>query len=132
MKLTVVATALVLSSAPAFAGDAEGTMKPWGTVDVTLQKFAFRGSVVGAILVLKNNTDKPENISSMMQFQMLSDEGDKGDFAFGSSSCDGTIPPNGVLKCKLNYTFPTPPKSASLQVGAGFDGDPVFFTLDKK
>ncbi len=56
MNPWVAAAALLLSSVPALAGDAEGTMKPWGTVDVTLQKYAFRGNAVGAIPLLKNNT----------------------------------------------------------------------------
>lgn len=131
MRVLIAAVVLGLASGQAAASDATGTMKQWGTVDVTLQAFGFRGGAVGAVLLLKNNTEKPENISSLMQFQMLSDEGDKGDFDWGSK-CDGTIPPSGVMKCILTYTFAKPPNGVSLQVGAGFEGDPVYFNLVKQ
>lgn len=130
MKIAASVAALFLLSTSAWAGDAIGTMKPWGTVDVTLQKVDFRGSAVSVALLLKNNVEKPENISSLMQFQMLSDQGDKGDMQM-MAKCDGSIPPLGVMKCLLTYTFPQPPAGVSLQVGAGFGSDPVFFNLTK-
>lgn len=127
--LTAVFLAVSLSS-QALAADAVGTKKSWGTVDVTLQKYAFQGSAVATALLLKNNTEKPENISSIMQFQMLSNEGDKGDLQL-NGKCDGTIPPMAVMKCILTYSFPSSPTEVSLQVGAGLEGDPIYFNLAK-
>lgn len=130
MKSVFAFAALLAIASPAMAADQIGTVKSWGTMDVTLQKAEFKGNAVSAQLLFKNNTEKPENISSLMQFQMLSDEGDKGEFSW-DSKCDGTVPPMAVMKCILIYSFPQPPNAVSLQVGAGLEGDPVYFNLAK-
>lgn len=133
MKLmTFMAAAIIsLSSALAVADDAIGTAKAWGSVDVTLKAYSVKGKTSRVELLLKNNSDKAENISSLMQFAVLSTEGDKGEWNMGTR-CDGLIPPRGLLKCRLVNDFPAPPASLIIQVGAGFDGEPVYFNVPVK
>jgi hypothetical protein len=78
---------------------------------------------------MKNQSDKEQSISSLLHFQALSEEGDQGEMDLTGTHCDGAIPPNGVFKCKLVFTFGQPPKGLSLRVGAGILTDAVYFNL---
>jgi hypothetical protein len=79
--------------------------------------------------IVKNQSDKEETISSLLFFETLSEEGDPGDLDWTNTHCDGTIPSNGVFKCKLVFTFSNAPKEVSLRVGAGFLAKAVYFNL---
>jgi hypothetical protein len=103
--------------------------KQWGTVLVTLKDYSVRGGVVSVVLLMKNQSDKEETISSLLFFEALSEEGDLGENDWTNNNCDGTIPPNGVFKCQLGFTFRDAPKEVSLRVGAGFLADAVYFNL---
>lgn len=83
------------------------------------------------VLLMKNPTDQGETISSLLYFHALSEEGDIGDMSFMDTKCDGTIPPQGVLKCRLSYEFPEPPLEVNLQVGAGIMTDAIYFKIKR-
>lgn len=128
MRIIITVLALFISTAAAQAQDALGSTKPWGSVDVTLQSYSVKAKSMRVELLLKNNSDKAENISSIMQFAVLSDEGDKAELDM-NGQCDGMIPPRGLLKCKLSGKFEMAPKALVIQVGAGFEGEPVYFNV---
>lgn len=112
--------------------DSAGVEKNWGNIGVTLKDYRFFGSSFNTVLVMRNNSSKEEKISSIMQMEALTDEGDKGEFQLMDSSCDGAIPPNGAFKCKLTYKFPESPKKVSLRIGAGVLTDALYFNIVNK
>jgi hypothetical protein len=107
--------------------DAIGAEKEWGDIHATLKEAAVKGNVATASILLKNTQATEEHISSLMQIQVTNEEGDKGEMDFGRASCDGTVPPNGVLKCKLAYTFAKPPTEVTIALGAGLGAATVYF-----
>lgn len=122
------AAAPAAKAAPAAdAFDPLGAEKDWGAIHATLKEASVRGKTGLMTLVLKNTHDKEENISSIMQIQMTSEEGDKGEMDITGTSCDGKVPPNGVLKCKLAYNFDKAPKELTVALGAGIMSKTVYF-----
>jgi hypothetical protein len=118
----------VPSSALAHATlDPIGTQKQWANVLVTLKEASVTGKTANLALLMQNLSDKEEPISSLVYFEALSEEGDKGEMDWVRSKCDGTIPPKGVFKCKLSYKFEKSPKEISVRVGAGVLADTVYF-----
>jgi len=121
-------TAAPAAPAPG-AYDAVGAQKTWGSIQATLKDANVKGKTGNVTLLLKNGADKEETISSLAQIQVTSEEGDKGDLDFMNSSCDGKIPPNGVLKCKLAMNFPAPPKELTIALGAGIVSETVYLKV---
>jgi hypothetical protein len=135
-RINLAAAAAILLAlgaivSPAIAQDAVGTTKAWGSVDVTLKAVKLKGKTAIVDLLLKNNSDAAEPVSSMIQFALLSAEGDKGEFSM-ESKCDGAIPPRGLLKCRIAGSFESAPSDIVIQVGAGFDGEPTYFNVTLK
>ena len=94
-----------------------------------MDSYKANGKQVGVWLRFRNTSEKGEVYSSLMQFQATSHEGDNGEMSWGDTKCDGTVPPHGLFKCLLVYTFPTRPNSVTLMVGAGFLANEVYFEL---
>ena len=117
MRALLALISLLAGFALAHADDLSAT-KQWGTVDVTLRSYDVYGDMVRVRLLFRNNADNSEVISSLMQFEAVSDEGDKGQMDYAATDCDGRIPPHALLKCSLSYRFPAPPSSVILTVGA--------------
>jgi hypothetical protein len=88
-----------------------------------------RGKAGAVTLLLKNNQSKEEQISSLAQIQMTNEEGDKGEEDMMATSCDGQIPPNGLLKCKLVFNFEKTPKELTVALGAGILTKPAYFKV---
>jgi hypothetical protein len=109
--------------------DQAGTTKQWGTVEITLKSYKAAGNQVGIWLLFRNNAARSESISSLMQFEATSNEGDRGELSWENTKCDGKIPPHGLLKCLLVYNFPTRPQSVTLMIGAGILAEEVIFEL---
>ena len=85
---------------------------------MTLRGYDIYGNMIRVRLLFRNNDDKSEVVSSLMQFEAVSDENDKGKMDYAATDCDGSIPPHALLKCSLAYRFPAPPSSVILTVGA--------------
>ncbi len=121
------------ASAPASAAasfDAIGSTKIWSEISVTLKEAAVQGKVAKVTLLLKNGKTEEEKISSMLFFHVTSEEGDQGDLdIMDGTSCDGAVPPQGLLKCKLAYKFEKTPKELTIRVGAGVVSDTVYFKV---
>jgi len=117
MRALLALISLLAGFALAHADDLNVT-KQWGTVDVTLKSYDIYGNMVRVRLLFRNNAENSEAISSFMQFEAVSDEGDKGKMDYAATGCDGIIPPHALLKCSLAYRFPAPPSSLILTVGA--------------
>jgi zinc-ribbon domain len=109
-----------------------GVEHQWGQMLVTMREAVIRGKVVSVTLMIKNPTDQDENISSLMHFQALSEEGDKGDMDWMATKCDGSIPRGRQMKCTLVYKFPAPPKDVDLQVGAGLMTEALHFRVQAR
>ena len=109
--------------------DPIGTQKRWDQMLVTLKHASVRNTTASVALVMQNLSEKEETISSLLQFEALSEEGDQGQMDWHTSKCDGTVPPKGVFKCKLAYKFETTPKALSLRVGAGMLVSAVYFKV---
>ena len=108
-----------------------GAIKEWGTTTVELKDHSFSGKTANIVLLMKNPTDEEEQISSLLSFQALSEEGDLGEMSWTGTKCDGTILPQGVLKCRLSYTFPAPPLEVNLRVGAGIMTEAIYFKIKR-
>jgi len=128
-RSTLAALALAATASTSTAQDTIGTTKDWGNLTVSLEAASFRGNRAAVALKFRNQTEKPESISSLLLFEMLSLDGDHGDFDMLTSECDGTVPPLGAFKCTLVYSFAAPPQGISLKVGAGIMTDAVYFTI---
>jgi hypothetical protein len=53
--------------------------KQWGSVFVTPKGYSVRGGTVSVELLMKNQSDQEQSISSLLHFQALSEEGDQGE-----------------------------------------------------
>ncbi len=130
-RTTAVAAVSASSPAPTatstFEFDAIGTEKEWGSIHATFKEAAVKGNTATASILLKNTEAKEETISSLVQIQVTNEEGDIGQADFRSTSCQGTVPPNGLLKCKLAYKFAQPPKEVTIALGAGLAARTVYF-----
>jgi hypothetical protein len=113
----LLALMLILAGLALAHADDLNVTKQWGTVDVTLKSYDTDGNMVRIRLLFRNNADKSEAISSLMQFEAVSNEGE-GKIDYEATDCDGSIPPHALLKCLLAYRFPAPPSSVILTVGA--------------
>jgi hypothetical protein len=111
------------------AFDPIGTQKRWARTLVTLKEASVRNKTASLGLLVQNESDGEETISSLAFFEALSEEGDQGEMELMKSKCDGTLPPNGVFKCKLAYSFEKPPKEVTLRVGAGILAQVVYFKV---
>jgi hypothetical protein len=96
---------------------------------VTLREASVRNKTASLGLLVQNQSDKEDTISSLVFFEALSEEGDQGEMDLMKSKCDGTLPPNGVFKCKLAYGFEKSPKEITLRVGAGILAEAVYFKV---
>ncbi len=109
--------------------DPIGTQKRWAKTLVTLKEASLKNKTASLGLVVQNQSEKEETISSLVFFEALSEEGDQGELDLMKSKCDGTLPPNGVFKCKLTYGFEKSPKQITLRVGAGILAKAVYFKV---
>ena len=57
---------------------------------------------------------------------------DRGELDFTYTDCDGTIPPLGFFKCKVQFNFPSALNVISAQIGAGVLTKAVFFKIQKQ
>jgi hypothetical protein len=117
MRAALLALILILAGFALAHADDLNVTKQWGTVDVTLKSYDIDGNMVRVRLLFRNNADESEAISSLIQFEVVSNEGE-GKMDYEATDCDGSIPPHALLKCSLAYRFPTPPSSLILTVGA--------------
>lgn len=131
LKIAAAIFAFVWVVCPAAAYDAIGSTKPWGTVDVTLQAVKVKGKRASVTLAMQNKSEDPVQLSSLIHFDMLNGDGDKGAMAFDdmNNGCDGMVPPMGKFRCRLTYNFESRPASLSIRVGIGIEADPVFFAV---
>ena len=111
------------------AFDPIGTQKRWAKTLVTLKEVSLKNKTASLGLLVQNQAEKEETISSLAFFEALSEEGDQGEMDLMKSKCDGTLPPNGVFKCKLAYGFEKSPKQITLRVGAGILAKAVYFRV---
>lgn len=113
---TGVTDAGTSDAAPATASsDALETSKNVGSLTYTLKKFEFKGKRVTVELLVKNESTEGANLSSVVGFDAITDEGDQGKLDM-NGNCDGVVPPSGVLKCRLAYQFPKSLTHVQLQV----------------
>jgi len=110
--------------------DSIGTQKEWAALSATLKEVSASGKTGRVSPLLKNDGDEEERISSMLFFNATNQEGDIGKLdLFGGVSCDGAVPPKGVLKCKLAFKFDTAPKEMTVKVGAGILSESTYFKV---
>jgi hypothetical protein len=112
--------------------DELGVEKPWGNMSVSLKSFSIRGKTAFGELLIKNPQDKEETVSSLMQFEVMTPDGDKGEMDIMATKCDGAVPPKGQMKCKLAYKFESAPKEVQFRVGAGVLSEAVYFKPKSK
>ena len=109
--------------------DAIGVEKDWGRISATLKEARVQGTTAMMSISLQNNEAKEEMISSIAQIQVTNEEGDTGQEDIMGTSCDGKIPPSGVLKCKLAYKFVAAPKELTVALGAGLMTKTTYFKI---
>jgi hypothetical protein len=129
---TAATTANPGAAAPAAGGyDAIGTERTWAELHATLKEASAAGNIGKVALLLKNDGDEEEKISSILYFHATNQEGDNGDLDIigGYTSCDGAVPPKGIFKCKLAFKFDTAPKEMTIRVGAGIVSDTTYFKV---
>lgn len=105
--------------------------KYWGKVLVTVKGYSFYGNLVEVTLEMDNKSNDEEPISSLVQTEAISMQGDIGTIDIFESDCDGTIPPKGLLKCILTYEFKDVPQEINLRIGAGVLTKATYFKLQK-
>ena len=112
--------------------EANNLKKQWGNISIELKKTRFMGKNVQLEFIFENLSEEDVSFSSLLQLEARSGEGDRGELDFSHTDCDGTIPPLGFFKCKIQFNFPTILNVVSAQIGAGILTKAVFFKIQKQ
>ena len=112
--------------------EAKNQKKQWGNISVELKKTRFMGQNVQLEFVFENLSEVDDSFSSLLQLEARSGDGDRGELDFTYTDCDGTIPPLGFFKCKVQFNFPSTLNVVSAQIGAGVLTKAVFFKIQKQ
>tara|TARA_B100000530_G_scaffold320359_1_gene253640 strand:- start:581 stop:1006 length:426 start_codon:yes stop_codon:yes gene_type:complete len=112
--------------------EANNLKKQWGNISIELKKTRFMGKNVQLEFIFENLSEEDVSFSSLLQLEARSGEGDRGELDFTHTDCDGTIPPLGFFKCKIQFNFPTILNVVSAQIGAGILTKAVFFKIQKQ
>jgi hypothetical protein len=107
--------------------DAVGTVKMWQDLRVTFLDGHVKGNAFMAALLMEDSAGKAHRVSSIAQVQVSNGEGDIGKWDLERMSCDGTVPPQGRLKCIVAHRFPKRPKQVTIALDGGMGAEPVFF-----
>ena len=111
--------------------EAKNQKKQWGNISIELKKTRFIGKNVQLEFVFENLSEEDDSFSSLLQLEARSGDGDRGELDFTYTDCDGTIPPLGFFKCKVQFNFPSNLNVVSVQIGAGVLMKAVFFKIKK-
>ena len=112
--------------------EAKNQKKQWGNISIELKKTRFIGKNVQLEFVFENLSEVDDSFSSLLQLEARSGGGDRGELDFTYTDCDGTIPPLGFFKCKVQFNFPSALNVISAQIGAGVLTKAVFFKIQKQ
>ena len=112
--------------------EAKNTKKQWGNLSIELKKKIFMGKNVQLEFIFENLSEEEVSFSSLLQLEARSGEGDRGELDFTYTDCDGTVPPLGFFKCKIQFNFPNILNVVSAQIGAGVLTKAVFFKVQKQ
>ena len=112
--------------------EAKNHKKQWGNISIELKKTNFIGKNVQLEFVFENLSEEDASFSSLLQLEARSGDGDRGELDFTYTDCDGTIPPLGFFKCRVQFNFPTILNVVSAQIGAGILTKAVFFKIQKQ
>lgn len=112
--------------------EAKNQKKQWGNISIELKKTRFIGKNVQLEFVFENLSEEDVSFSSLLQLEARSGEGDRGELELTHTDCDGTVPPLGFFKCKVQFNFPTILNVLSAQIGAGILTKAVFFKIEKQ
>jgi hypothetical protein len=118
-----------VAAPPASEYDAIGTEKTWASLTATLKEVSASGKTGRVSLLLKNDGDEEETISSLAYFNATNQEGDVGKLDWTTAKCDGAVPPKGIFKCKLAFKFDTAVKEMTVRVGAGIMTKTTYFKV---
>ena len=111
--------------------EAKNQKKQWDNISIELKKTRFIGKNVQLEFVFENLSEEDDSFSSLLQLEARSGDGDRGELDFAYTDCDGTIPPLGFFKCKIQFNFPSNLNVVSVQIGAGVLTKAVFFKIKK-
>ena len=111
--------------------EAKNQKKQWDNISIELKKTRFIGKNVQLEFVFENLSEEDDSFSSLLQLEARSGDGDRGELDFTYTDCDGTIPPLGFFKCKIQFNFPSNLNVVSVQIGAGVLTKAVFFKIKK-
>ncbi len=112
--------------------EAKNQKKQWGNISIELKKTRFIGKNVQLEFVFENLSEEDVSFSSLLQLEARSGEGDRGELELTHTDGDGTVPPLGFFKCKVQFNFPTILNVLSAQIGAGILTKAVFFKIEKQ
>ena len=112
--------------------EANTLKKQWGNISIELKKTKFMGKNVQVEFIFENLSEEDVSFSSLLQLEARSGEGDRGELDLIYTDCDGTVPPLGFFKCKVQFNFPTILNVLSAQIGAGILTKAVFFKIEKQ
>ena len=96
---------------------------------VTLKNYSIDGTSVLVALAMKNQSDKRKTISSVVDFHAESRDEQTGKLNPSMTDCDGLIPPNSTLVCRLLFTFKKATRDISLRIGTGLLTEAIYFDL---
>jgi hypothetical protein len=106
-----------------------GTEMQSGKLSATLREATVQGKTANVTFLLRNDQDKEQALSSVMEFQATDQDGNKGQDNT-EATCDGTVPPHGTFNCKLIYEFERAPKELTLRFGSTLhSADAVYFKV---
>ena len=111
--------------------EAKNHKKQWGNISIELKKTRFMGQNVQLEFVFENLSEEDVSFSSLLQLEARSGDGDRGELDFTHTDCDGTVPPLGFFKCKVQFNFPSILNVVSAQIGAGVLTKAAFFKIKK-
>jgi len=114
-------------SAPQY--DRLGTVKSSGGLAVTLRAHSMKENTITLDLLISNRSEKEQLFSTATRLQMTSEKGEMGEIDYNLTNCDGIIPPNGLLQCRLVFTFKQGARIASLRIHAGNRQEPIYFKV---
>ena len=112
--------------------EANNLKKQWGNISIELKKTRFMGKNVQLEFIFEILSEEDVSFSSLLQLEARSGEGDRGELDFTYTDCDGTVPPLGFFKCKIQFNFPNILNVVSAQIGAGILTKSVFFKIQKQ
>ena len=128
----MLANLLTITKVVALYMQTKNTKKQWGNLSIELKKTRFMGKNVQLEFIFENLSEEEVSFSSLLQLEARSGEGDRGELDFTYTDCDGTVPPLGFFKCKIQFNFPNILNVVSAQIGAGILTKSVFFKIQKQ